>query len=103
MQVQLLDAKSRYGTKYYDIRSLLKSMWRHKRYFLRYFPPFWPLVMTYFDVNYDESAGDDSLRITFRKCLKTIIKRPWVLAMYLPVLGWLVIGLRSWWKMRNRG
>ncbi|MBQ1696760.1 MAG: hypothetical protein II075_02640 [Bacteroidales bacterium] len=101
MQQQLLDAKKTYGKKYYDIRSLLKAMWQHKRYFLRYFPPFWPLVMTYFDVNYDASKGDESLRITFLKCLKTIIKRPWVLAMYLPLVGWVFIALRSWWKMRK--
>ncbi|MBO4771490.1 MAG: hypothetical protein J5595_03005 [Bacteroidales bacterium] len=102
-QQQLLDAKKTYGKKYYDIRSLLKSMWRHKRYFFRYFPPFWPFVMTYIDVNYDASKGDESLRITFRKCLRTIIKRPWVLAMYLPLLGWLFIALRSWRKMKQRG
>ena len=101
-QQRLLDARKTYGKKYYDIRSLLKSMWKHKRYFFRYFPPFWPFVMTYFDVNYDEMLGDESLSITFRKCLKTIIKRPWVLAMYLPILGWVVIALRSWWRMRHR-
>ena len=101
-QQQLLDARKTYGKKYYDIRSLLKAMWRHKRYFLRYFPPFWPFVMTYFDVNYDANIGDESLRITLRKCLKTIIKRPWVLAMYMPILGWVIIALRSWWKMRHR-
>ena len=100
-QQQLLDAKKTYGKKYYDIRLLLKTMWRHKRYFLRYFPPFWPFVMTYFDVNYDANIGDESLRITLRKCLKTIIKRPWVLAMYLPVLGWAFIALRSWRRMKN--
>lgn len=101
MQQQLLDAKRTYGKKYYDIRSLLKAMWRHKRYFMRYFPPFWPFVMTYFDVNYDSNQGDSSLKITFRKCLKTIVRRPWVLAMYLPIVGWGIIALRSWWKMRR--
>ena len=101
-QQQLLDARKTYGKKYYDIRLLLKSMWRHKRYFLRYFPPFWPFVMTYFDVNYDANIGDESLRITLRKCLKTIIKRPWVLAMYLPIVGWAFIALRSWHRMKKR-
>ena len=57
--------------------------------------------MTYFDVNYDASIGDESLRITLRKCLKTIIKRPWVLAMYLPILGWAFIALRSWRRMNK--
>jgi len=102
-QRQLLDAKKVYGKKYYDIRSLVKAMWRHRRYFFRYFPPFWPFVMTYFDVNYDENVGDKSLRLTFGKCLKTIVKRPWVLAMYLPVAGWIFIALRSLLRMRRRG
>jgi hypothetical protein len=57
--------------------------------------------MTYFDVNYDSNQGDSSLKITFRKCLKTIVRRPWVLAMYLPIVGWGIIALRSWWKMRR--
>ena len=101
-QQQLLAAKKTYGTKYYDIRTLLKAMWKHKRYFFRYFPPFWPFVMTYFDVNYDEKQGDESLKITLRKCLRTIIKRPWILAMYLPVLGWLFIALRSWRRVKKK-
>ncbi len=103
MQVQLDEARRLYGDMYYDIRLLLKSMWKHKRHFLRWFPPFWPLVMTYFDVNYDSKVGDASLKVTLLKCLKTIVKRPWVLAMYLPVAGWIVIGLRSWWRMRHKG
>jgi 1-acyl-sn-glycerol-3-phosphate acyltransferase len=102
MQQRLEETQKKYGKKFYNVKSLLKAMWKHRRYFLRYFPPFWPLVMTYFDVNYNSTQGDESLRLTFRKCLKTIIKRPWVLAMYLPVLGWVVIALRSWWKMRGK-
>lgn len=102
MQHQLDNASHTYGKKYYNMRSLIKAAWKHKRYFLRYFPAFWPLVMTYFDVNYDEKQGDSSLKITLWKILKTLIKRPWVLAMYLPVLGWLIIGIRNWWVLRKR-
>jgi hypothetical protein len=70
-------------------------MWKNRRYFFRYFPMFWPLVMTYFDVNYDEKLGKDSLKFSFKKCIKTILKRPVVLAMYLPILGWLFIWLKT--------
>lgn len=102
MQAQLDDAHKMYGRKFYNLRSLCKAAWKHKRYFFRYFPAFWPLVMTYFDVNYDETRGDESLRFSFWKCVKTILKRPWVLSMYLPVIGWLVIAVRNWWLLRKR-
>ena len=95
MQNELLIYKEKYGKKFYDIRGLLKSMWKNRRYFFRYFPMFWPLVMTYFDVNYDEKLGKDSLKFSFKKCIKTILKRPVVLAMYLPILGWLFIWLKT--------
>ncbi|MBR4267561.1 MAG: hypothetical protein IKQ46_16095 [Bacteroidales bacterium] len=102
MQPELNKFKEQYGKKFYNIKSLLKAMWKNKRYFFRYFPAFWPLVMTYFDVNYDEKIGASSLKMSFAKCLKTIIKRPIVLAMYLPVLGWLIIGLRSWYLLKKK-
>ncbi|MCQ2252607.1 MAG: hypothetical protein MJZ61_04065, partial [Bacteroidales bacterium] len=57
MQEQIDSAKIKYGKKFYNMRSLLKAAWQNKRYFFRYFPGFWPLVMTYFDVNYDERIG----------------------------------------------
>lgn len=102
MQNELSSYKEKYGKKFYDVRGLLKSMWKNRRYFFRYFPMFWPLVMTYFDVNYDEKMGEESLKFSFKKCLKTIIKRPIVLAMYLPVLGWLFIWLKSIRIMKKR-
>lgn len=102
MQKELLDYKKKYGKKFYDIKGLLKSMWQNRRLFFRYFPMFWPLVMTYFEVNYDEKIGKDSLKFSFKKCVKTILKRPIVLAMYLPVLGWLFIWLKTRSIMKKR-
>jgi len=102
MQKELLDYKKKYGKKFYDIKGLLKSMWQNRRLFFRYFPMFWPLVMTYFEVNYDEKIGRDSLKFSFKKCVKTILKRPIVLAMYLPVLGWLFIWLKTRSIMKKR-
>ena len=102
MQKELLDYKKKYDKKFYDIRGLLKSMWQNRRLFFRYFPMFWPLVMTYFEVNYDEKIGKDSLKFSFKKCVKTILKRPIVLAMYLPVLGWLFIWLKTRSIMKKR-
>ncbi|MEE3447848.1 MAG: hypothetical protein VZQ51_04460 [Bacteroidales bacterium] len=102
MQKELLDYKKKYGKKFYDIKGLLKSMWQNRRLFFRYFPMFWPLVMTYFEVNYDEKIGKDSLKFSFKKCVKTILKRPIVLAMYMPVLGWLFIWLKTRSIMKKR-
>mgnify|MGYP003316967842 CR=1 FL=1 len=98
MQENLLELQQQYSKHPYDIKGLLKAMWKNKRYFFRYFPAFWPLTMTYFDVNFTEKDNNDNngLKFSFFKCLKTIYKRPIVLAMYLPVLGWLFIGIRSW-------
>lgn len=95
MQQELLNYKKKYGKKFYDIRGLFKAMWKNRRFFFRYFPMFWPLVMTYFDVNYDEKKGKESLKFSLKKCLKTIFKRPIVLAMYIPILGWLFIWLKT--------
>ncbi len=77
-------------------------MWKNKRSFFRYFPAFWPLTMTYFDVNYKEQDGKGTIKFSLKNCFKTICKRPIVLAMYLPVLGWLFIALKSFITLRQR-
>lgn len=102
MQEKLTEYQKKYGRNFYDLKSLFSAMWKNKRYFFRYFPAFWPLVMTYFDVNYNEKIGASSLKLTLFKCLKTIIKRPIVLAMYMPVVGWIFIALRNWYLLRKR-
>jgi 1-acyl-sn-glycerol-3-phosphate acyltransferase len=102
MQKELSFYKDRYGGKFYDVPGLLKSMWKNRRLFFRYFPAFWPLTMTYFDVNYDGKIGVESLKFSIKKCIKTILKRPVVLAMYLPVLGWIIIAVRNWYLMRRK-
>lgn len=102
MQKNLSDLSKVYGKKYYHIRSLIKQMWKHKRKFFRYFPAFWPLTMTYFEVNYKEENGRGSVKFSIFNCIKTIFKRPIVLAMYLPIIGWLFIALKSWLILRRR-
>lgn len=102
MQQNLEESVEKYGKKYYDIKGLLKAMWKNRRYFFRYFPAFWPCVMTYFDVNYSEKIGEQSVKFSVKKCIKTLIKRPILLAMYLPILGWPIIALRSTIIMRKR-
>ena len=102
MQKELLDYQKVYGKKFYDIKGLLKAMCKNFRFFFRFFPAFWPLVMTYFDVNFDSKNAKDSLKFSLKKCLKTIWKRPIVLAMYLPIFGWLIIWLRNAYLMKKR-
>ncbi|MBP5368247.1 MAG: hypothetical protein J6Z01_07340 [Bacteroidales bacterium] len=102
MQQKLTELSHQYGSKYYNLRSLLKAMWTNKRHFFRYFPAFWPLSMTYFDVNYKERDGKGTIKFSLKNCFKTIFKRPIVLAMYLPVLGWLFIALKSYFMLRRR-
>ncbi|MCQ2973520.1 MAG: hypothetical protein MJ211_01770 [Bacteroidales bacterium] len=102
MQQKLNEATEKYGKKYYDIKGLIKSMWKNKKHFFRYFPAFWPLTMTYFDENYKENNGKGEIKFSIFNCLKTIIKRPIILAMYLPIIGWIIIGLKSWWTLKKR-
>lgn len=102
MQENITTLSQTYGQKYYNIRSLLKAMWKNKRNFFRYFPAFWPLTMTYFDVNYKEVDGKGFIKFSLWNCIKTICKRPIVLAMYLPVIGWIFIAINSWLIMRRR-
>ena len=102
MQKELNFYKGKYGKKFYGLTGLFKAMWENRRQFFRFFPAFWPLVMTYFDVNYNEKEGKKSLKFSIKKCLKTIFKRPVVLAMYLPVLGWLFIWLKTRRLMKKR-
>ena len=102
MQQRLTELSHQYGSKYYNLRSLIKAMWTNKRLFFRYFPAFWPFTMTYFDVNYKEYDGKGTIKFSLINCFKTIIKRPIVLAMYLPILGWVFIALKSFLMLRRR-
>ncbi len=102
MQRNLNEAVEKYGDKFYDIKGLIKAMWKNRKNFFRYFPAFWPCTMTYFDVNYSQEKGQESLKLTLNKCLKTIAKRPILLAMYLPILGWPIIALHNTIIMRRR-
>ena len=102
MQKELSSYKEKYGGKFYDIKGLLKAMWKSRRYFFRYFPAFWPFAMTYFDVNYNESEGSESLRFSLKKCIKTIWKHPVVLALYTPVLGWFFIWLYNRYQSKKQ-
>lgn len=98
MQHNLDECVKKYGQIHYNLKALVKAAWRNRKNFFRFFPPTWCLAMWGFDDNY---KSDNKKSGSIFK-LKTLFKHPIILAMYLPVLGWLFIGLKSRYILRKR-
>lgn len=101
MQKQLDIAVAEYGKKPYHFSELIKAMWKNKKYFPFFLPFSWPYAFTELYAQFEEfkkTGKPMDLKLNFWMFLKLMIKHPFVIFFFIPIIGWiplLIWGLKS--------
>jgi len=99
MQNELDIAVAAYGKKPYNFKILFVTLIKNIKQFFKYFPLFWCFNFNYADKEYFKKKNNIYLKISFLGYLKVIISRPWIIALFLPLVGWLIIFYKN--KLKN--
>ena len=96
MQRELDEAEAEYGRAPFGWRSFFRQARRHWRTFPLWLPVGWPLLFWAFEREWRRRGrGLPPKRLSV---LGIILRQPWLLAYYVPVLGWLPL---LYWAARG--
>lgn len=93
MQAGLTAAEQKYGQKPYNWKTFFKSAIRHYKDLLYVLPLSWPMLFTEFNKQYLNGKKDMKVRANIFSLTWYMIKNPITLAFFIPVLGWIPIGI----------
>src|SRR3990172_8555519 len=85
MQQELIEAVRKYGQNPYRAKELLSISLKNFTKAFYFFPSGWPLLFLEHDRLYKKNSPVN-MRIRFLSCIKMIIKNPWAIVYYLPVI-----------------
>ena len=97
LQRELEEAEETYGRQPFGWSSFWRQLRRHYRSFPLWLPIGWPLLFWEFERRY--AVGEAALEapLTGLSVFAIIWRRPWLLAYYVPVVGWIPI---LFWSLR---
>ncbi len=90
LQKELNEAEEVYGRSPFGWRSFWRQLKRSYRSFPLWLPIGWPLLFWEFQRAYTRKEGDE-IKLTGLSILSILSKQPWLLAYYVPILGWIPI------------
>jgi hypothetical protein len=93
LQQELHEAEEVYGRSPFRWRSFWRQLRRHYKTFPLWLPIGWPLLFWEFQRQYYRTTplGDENLSLSGTSIFAIIMKQPWLLAYYIPILGWIPI------------
>ena len=101
LQAELDEAEATYGRQPFGWRSFWRQLTRHWRSFPLWLPVGWPLLFWEFERQYARGLPEDEpLALNGMSVLRIVAAQPWLLAYYVPVLGWLPL---LFWSARVNG
>ena len=90
LQQELNEAEEVYGRSPFGWKSFWRQLKRSYRSFPLWLPIGWPLLFWEFQRAYMRKEGEE-IELTGLSILSILSKQPWLLAYYIPILGWIPI------------
>ena len=102
MQAELSEAEQKYGKKPYKWTEHLKLLFKNFKYFPYTVPIGWPLLFAEFErVRLKKRDFTSKLRLGWGSAFRIILQNPMVLAYYIPILGWIPLGIKGFRKVKD--
>ncbi len=102
MQAELTEAEQKYGKKPYRWGEHFKMLFKNLKYFPYTVPIGWPLLFAEFErVRLKKKDFDSPLKLGWGSALRIILQNPLVLAYYIPILGWIPLGIKGFRKVKE--
>ncbi len=102
MQQDLDDARRKYGKNPYRWGSLFKEVISNRRKLHCFMLMNWPFLFSEYDSRYQSGNKKSIHDIKIVTIIKLIIKKPIILAFFIPIFGWPIIFFRSSREAKNR-
>ena len=102
MQDDLNIAREKYGKNPYQWKSLFKEAITNRRKLHYFMLMNWPFLFSEYDRRYQTGNEKSIHDINLWTIIKLIIKKPIILAFFIPIFGWPIIFLRSSWESRKK-
>ncbi len=102
MQEDLDDARRKYGKNPYRWGSLFREAIRNRKKLHYFMLMNWPFLFSEYDRLYHSGNPKTIHQLNVFTVIKLLIKKPVILAFFLPVIGWPIIFLRSWWEAKKK-
>ncbi len=111
MQEDLNRAVEEYGQAPYQVKDLIKTMWKHRRYFPYNLPLFWPFLFHDFDRQWLKEKKYKTqepivVKTGWGSILRLLFRNPITIFYFIPILGWFFLvfyGNRKWKKLDELG
>ena len=92
LQAELDEAEETYGRAPFGWGSFFRQLRRHYKSFPLWLPVGWPLLFWEFERRcVREGHCEQDLRLTGLAAFRILLRQPWLISYYLPVIGWLPI------------
>jgi hypothetical protein len=99
MQDELNRAVAIYGEKRYSPGKIVGRSFSQILKLFYYSPPGWPLLFYEHHRLYLKNKGEPfTMKINMWSGLKFLLRNPFTLSYYLPVIGWIPILIKGYWK-----
>jgi hypothetical protein len=108
MQEDLDEAVKEHGQKPYQWREFWKASWANRQYFPYYYPFMWPFLFTEFErqwIKHSERGAEGNIQLETKwySWMLWLVKNPITLFYYLPIIGWIPLAIKGYWKSKLRG
>ena len=101
MQQELDAAVAKYGQKPYSSGKIIANSLKNILTLNYYAPPGWPLLFHEHHRLYKKHQGKPfELKVRFWSGLKFMLRNPFAIAFYIPILGWIPLLIRGYRKHR---
>lgn len=100
MQLELDEAVEKYGKSPYKMGDFLKTVVKDWRFFPYNFPFGWPLLFAEYE-RLAKKGKEEKIYLGFFSTILIIIRNPFVLAFYLPIIGWVFLIIKAFSQHRK--
>ncbi len=95
-QQQLTEQVEHYGKKAIEWKHYFKNLFKRKKLFPLTTPFGWPLLYAEFERRFQlDQTGNFDMEFGWKAFFKYLIKNPFFIWFYIPIIGWLPIALRG--------
>jgi hypothetical protein len=102
MQAELTEAEQKYGKKPYKLGEHFRLLFKNLKHFPYTVPIGWPLLFAEFErVRLKKKDFTTPLKLGWGSAFRIVLQNPMVLAYYIPILGWLPLGIRGFRKVKE--